>query len=206
MGNGAGKNFGWPAFEGSVGGTCAGKTLGGPAPHTPPIVTVDRRGGSTSPFADYNSVIGGRVYRGTAMPTLAGVYFFADFTGGAMGAVRNCSGTFSAPAVIPALSGADDGNARDHQLLRAGARWRVVCNLQLRHDAPRAAGAPIGAALGLRGEVDAEEDADAVLRVGKNDEHFSIVVTKLRTRLEFLGLDAHLEGRRGARFGRTPRG
>ncbi|MBK6691549.1 MAG: PQQ-dependent sugar dehydrogenase [Myxococcales bacterium] len=100
LGNGAGKNFGWPAFEGSVGGTCAGKTLGGPAPHTPPIVTVDRRGGSTSPFADYNSVIGGRVYRGTAMPTLAGVYFFADFTGGAMGAVRNCSGTFSAPAVI----------------------------------------------------------------------------------------------------------
>ena len=59
--NGGGKNFGWPAFEGSVGGTCTGKTLGGPAPHTPPIVTVDRRSGSTSPFADYNSIIGGRV-------------------------------------------------------------------------------------------------------------------------------------------------
>jgi glucose/arabinose dehydrogenase len=100
LGNVPGQNFGWPAFEGSVGDTCSGKTLGGPAPHTPPIVSVDRRSGSTSPFADYSAIIGGRVYRGTAIPALAGIYLFADYSGRAMGAVRRCGSTFSPPTAV----------------------------------------------------------------------------------------------------------
>jgi glucose/arabinose dehydrogenase len=100
-GNAAAQNFGWPAFEGGVQGTCGPKPLGGPSPHTPPIVTIDRRGGSTGPFADYTSIVGGRVYRGAAIPALQGVYLFADFTGTALGAVTYCDGAVSAPVAVP---------------------------------------------------------------------------------------------------------
>lgn len=100
VGNAAGKNFGWPAFEGAVGGTCSGKSLGGPSPHTPPIVSIDRRGGSSSPFADYSSIIGGRVYRGTALPALDGVYLFSDYGGAEMGALKYCGGQVKGPVAI----------------------------------------------------------------------------------------------------------
>jgi glucose/arabinose dehydrogenase len=103
-GNAAGLNFGWPAFEGSVEGTCNGKSLGGPSPHTPPIVTIDRRLGSTSPFADYASIIGGRVYRGAAIPSLQGVYLFADFSGDELGAIRYCDGQTYGPVAVPLSS------------------------------------------------------------------------------------------------------
>lgn len=100
VGNAAGKNFGWPAFEGAVGGTCSGKSLGGPSPHTPPIVSIDRRGGSSSPFADYSSIIGGRVYRGSAIPSLYGVYLFSDYGGAEMGALKYCNGQVKGPVVL----------------------------------------------------------------------------------------------------------
>jgi glucose/arabinose dehydrogenase len=99
-----GLNFGWPAFEGSVEGTCAGKSLGGPSPHTPPIVTIDRRPGSQSPFADYASIIGGRVYRGATIPSLQGVYLFADFSGDELGALRWCNGQAYGPVAVPLSS------------------------------------------------------------------------------------------------------
>jgi len=91
-GNAPGKNFGWPAFEATIEGTCGDKPLGGPSPHTPPIVTIDRRNDSTSPFADFQSIIGGRVYRGSAIPSLYGVYLFSDFSGGELGAIRTATG------------------------------------------------------------------------------------------------------------------
>jgi glucose/arabinose dehydrogenase len=103
-GNVAGLNFGWPAIEGNTVGTCAGKSLGGPSPATAPLVEIDRRPGSTSPFADYSSVIGGRVYRGSAIPALQGVYLFADFGGQEMGAIRYCSGQLAGPVAIPLSS------------------------------------------------------------------------------------------------------
>ncbi len=98
VGNSPGKNFGWPAHEGSGQGTCSGKTLGGPSQHTPPIVSADRSG--SGPFADYSSIIGGRVYRGTAIPALQGVYLFADYSGGAMGALRHCGGQTYGPVAV----------------------------------------------------------------------------------------------------------
>lgn len=98
--NAGGKNFGWPAFEGTTQGTCGNKPLGGPAQHTPPIVTIDRRNVSVSPFKDYKSVIAGPVYRGKAMPALSGVMFFADFSGAEMGALRYCNGQVYGPTVI----------------------------------------------------------------------------------------------------------
>ena len=100
-GNAPAQNFGWPAFEASEQGTCGPEPLGGPSPHTPPIVTIDRRPGSSGPFADYISVIAGRIYRGNAIPALQGVFLFADFAGVEMGAVRYCNGAVSAPVAIP---------------------------------------------------------------------------------------------------------
>jgi glucose/arabinose dehydrogenase len=100
-GNAPAQNFGWPAFEASVQGTCGPEPLGGPSPHTPPIVTVDRRPGAQGPFADYTSIIGGRVYRGTAIPGLQGVYLFADFAGSELGAVTYCNGVASPPVAVP---------------------------------------------------------------------------------------------------------
>jgi glucose/arabinose dehydrogenase len=97
--NAAGKNFGWPAFEGAEQGTCGSKPLAGPSLHTPPILSIDRA--SAGPFSDYASVIGGRVYRGSAIPELRGVYLFADFYGNEIGALRYCDGAAGAPTAVP---------------------------------------------------------------------------------------------------------
>lgn len=90
-----GLNFGWPAFEGSEAGTCPGKQLGGPSPHTPPAVSIKR--GSASPFGDYSSIIAGNVYRGAMSPALRGIFFFADFGGANLGAIRYCGGQVYGP-------------------------------------------------------------------------------------------------------------
>ena len=97
----AARNFGWPAFEGAAQGTCGSKPLGGPSPHTPPILSIDRRVNSTDPFEDYESIVGGRVYRGDAIPELRGVYLFADFAGAELGALRYCNGSASSAVAIP---------------------------------------------------------------------------------------------------------
>jgi len=99
--NAAGSNFGWPAFEGAMPDTCSGKQLAGSAPHTPPILSIDRRAASTSPFLDYSAVIGGRVYRGSAIPELRGVYLFADHSGAQLGALRVCDGQVHGPVAVP---------------------------------------------------------------------------------------------------------
>ncbi|MCG3131269.1 MAG: hypothetical protein FLDDKLPJ_02047 [Phycisphaerae bacterium] len=62
-----GANFGWDCFEGEV---WTGECDTPPPDHAAPVLTY--------PTADGCAIIGGHVYRGTAVPDLAGTYFYAD--------------------------------------------------------------------------------------------------------------------------------
>ena len=88
-------NFGWPAYEGTHMGTCAGSSLPAGTKVTAPIFDADRRVGQTGPYADWTSVMGGQVYRGSALPQLQGVYLFGDYRGRRMIALRQCGSTTS---------------------------------------------------------------------------------------------------------------
>jgi glucose/arabinose dehydrogenase len=101
-----GFNFGWAAFEGTS-ATCVGRMLRAGSQHTTPIVVVDRRAGSQSPFFDYHSVIGGVVYRGADIEKLRGAYLFGDYVGTRLGAVYQCGQQTSA---ISTLLRSCDGN------------------------------------------------------------------------------------------------
>jgi glucose/arabinose dehydrogenase len=95
MAGGKGLNFGWPAVEGLHMGTCIGRTLAAGVTPTAPIFEADRRRGQTGPYADWISIIGGQVYRGSALPQLSGVYIFGDYRGKRMVALRQCGSTTS---------------------------------------------------------------------------------------------------------------
>jgi glucose/arabinose dehydrogenase len=81
-------NFGWPDFEGRDGNTCpAGVPLRAGSTHTQPIHVID----GTSTTALVISVIGGAVYRGSAIPRLQGAYVFGEYyPGRPMGALFQC--------------------------------------------------------------------------------------------------------------------
>ena len=71
-GSAGGINFGWPIMEGNhcfpASANCD------PSPYEPAVAEYGREGGC--------SVTGGYVYRGTAYPSLQGLYFFGDFCTG----------------------------------------------------------------------------------------------------------------------------
>lgn len=66
-----GKNYGYPTLEGN---TCLRSAACDRTGLTPPLFVY--------PHSDGRSVTGGFVYRGSALPELAGKYVFADFTVG----------------------------------------------------------------------------------------------------------------------------
>ncbi len=68
-----GGNYGWNVMEGTI---CTPGVNPGCAPEgfEPPLLDYRRKEGTT--------VIGGRVYRGTAIPALCGVYVYGDFGSG----------------------------------------------------------------------------------------------------------------------------
>lgn len=96
-----GLNFGWPAYEGSAQGTCGAKPLGGPSPYKPPAASFQHLSGSAIPFSDYRAIVAGTVYRGSVSPALQGVFFFADFYGAHLGALRYCGGQVYGPVAVP---------------------------------------------------------------------------------------------------------
>jgi len=101
-----GLNFGWAAFEGDR-STCGGEgyTLRPGSTHTLPVFSANRKASGT--FADYESVIGGIVYRGSALPALQGTYFFGDYVGSYLGALTRCMTGVS--AVTPLRKKCDFG-------------------------------------------------------------------------------------------------
>lgn len=105
-------NFGWPKYEGMHVDTCgADKALREGSTYTPPIVDVARAAGSPPPYGDWISIIGGRVYRGRAIPQLFGVYIYGDYLGKRMATLRQCGGTTSERTAIAKNRDANDPSA-----------------------------------------------------------------------------------------------
>lgn len=94
-----GLNFGWARFEAhELCSAISPRPLRPGSTHTPPVFVADRSG--TGPFSDYRAIVGGRVYRGTALPELQGTYLFGDYYGRRLGAFVQCGTQRSPVAVI----------------------------------------------------------------------------------------------------------
>jgi glucose/arabinose dehydrogenase len=91
-----GLNYGWNIFEGSLcsAGPCPDPTL------TVPVYEYTHADGSCA-------IIGGYVYRGTAMPTLQGLYFFSDLCTGFVRALLALGNS----AIVVQAPGANAGGA-----------------------------------------------------------------------------------------------
>lgn len=91
-GTGAGANYGWRCFEGSLPYTSSATT---------PCGTCTAPGCAVFPVHEYDhtlgrcSITGGYVYRGCAIPDLAGQYFFADYCGRQIYSGRFQGGSFA---------------------------------------------------------------------------------------------------------------
>ncbi len=112
-----GLDFGWPVYEGKHPGCMAGAMLATGATATDPIFEVDRRRGQTGDYADWVSIIGGHVYRGSAIPALQGVYVFGDYKGKRMAALMQCSAQTS--KVTPILKNRDPNATNSASFARA---------------------------------------------------------------------------------------
>ena len=90
--SGGGENYGWNEVEGNECYT-SGCNM---SLYVAPVITYTH--------ADGCAVIGGYVYRGSAIPTLAGTYFYTDECGGWMRSFRWIGGVATGPLSWPALS------------------------------------------------------------------------------------------------------
>jgi hypothetical protein len=83
---GAGRNYGWPSIEGTLCNTCNNScgTVNCMNPSfIPPVHEVDANVGQ--------AIIGGYVYRGSAMPSFRGCYVFGDYSSGQIWAINPAS-------------------------------------------------------------------------------------------------------------------
>jgi hypothetical protein len=94
-----GQNYGWKIMEGTICGAGGNSGCTGP-------VAVCGDPSYTLPILEYThddgncSVTGGYVYRGRAIPDLAGSYLYGDFCSGRIWAASQQSGTWS-PVLLP---------------------------------------------------------------------------------------------------------
>lgn len=121
-----GHNFGWNVVEGYEcfeAGTCSRIGL------TPPIVDYGHEEGC--------SISGGHVYRGAALPALAGHYFFADYCSGLVRSVRWERGAVTAhwdwkpvldadARLAKVVSFAEDGAGELYVVTLVGAIYKLV--------------------------------------------------------------------------------
>lgn len=122
---GRGLNFGWRLMEGSL---CFN-----PATNCNP-------GGLTLPAPDYGhtdgacSIVGGYVYRGPAMSSLQGTYFYADFCAGFVRSFRLSNGQAVEATDWPDLSPAgaqvtsfgEDSAGELYLMSLTGSLWKIV--------------------------------------------------------------------------------
>ncbi|MDQ3034959.1 MAG: PQQ-dependent sugar dehydrogenase [Myxococcota bacterium] len=96
-----GENYGWNMYEAThmFGG---GGPLRGPSMHTPPVYEYRHEQDDAIPAAGI-SVVGGYVYRGSAIPALRGVYVFGDLNGSTAG-FRYCEGAVHGTRTFPGLN------------------------------------------------------------------------------------------------------
>lgn len=121
-GRGRGLNFGWNTMEGdrcfNPGSGCVTTGL------TLPVVTYDHGEGC--------SINGGYVYRGSAMPWLAGTYFYADYCAGFVRSFRFAGGNATDPSSWPTLtvnhptSFGQDADGELYLCTQGGTVYRIV--------------------------------------------------------------------------------
>ena len=121
-GGGRGLNYGWPIMEGL---SCFN-------------AATCNQTGLTLPVLDYThsdgcSVTGGYVYRGTALPSLQGTYFYSDFCSGWIRSFRYASGQATEPASWPDLepggnvpSFGEDADGELYVMSSGGEVYKIV--------------------------------------------------------------------------------
>ncbi|MBA3578465.1 MAG: PQQ-dependent sugar dehydrogenase [Gemmatimonadaceae bacterium] len=118
----SGRNFGWKIMEGSQ---CRGLLPCNQSGLTLPVHEY--------PTSDGNcAVTGGFVYRGTAVPQIAGVYFFSDYCKGELRSFRLVSGDATELKVWPISTGAtitsfgEDASGELYLISHGGAVSKIV--------------------------------------------------------------------------------
>ena len=114
-------NYGWKIMEGS---RCYGAATCNQAQLTLPVVEYDHSGADCS-------VTGGFVYRGKAIPGLAGHYFYSDYCGGWLKSFKYAGGTvterkdWGLGRIGSVLSFGEDSNGELYILLSDGRVLRI---------------------------------------------------------------------------------
>lgn len=115
-----GLNFGWNIYEGTHRFALLGDTF---REHTPPVAEYSHDEGGCS-------VTGGHVYRGSASPSLAGVYFFGDYCSGKIWGMRQDGGTWTVVELLDTdlsiSSFGEDASGEVYVLDHGGSIHRLV--------------------------------------------------------------------------------
>ena len=126
-GDGGGQNYGWDRVEGFH---CRG-----PVPGCPPGVPPCGSPALTPPILDYDhgdggcAVIGGYVYRGAALPGLAGLYIYGDFCSGELRAADQEGGVWRSRPLslsLPLLTSFGEDAAGELVLTSFGGVYRLT--------------------------------------------------------------------------------
>jgi glucose/arabinose dehydrogenase len=94
----SGLNFGWASFEALTACPGPSRPFRPGATHTTPIFVADRTG--TGTFSDYRAIVGGAVYRGSAIPSFSGAYLFGDYYGKRLAALYRCGTESSSVSIL----------------------------------------------------------------------------------------------------------
>lgn len=130
----SGLNFGWAPYEGNSRDTCPSRALREGSTHTAPIFVADRRAGAANPFADFNAMIGGVVYRGTALPQLYGAYLFGGYRSQRLGALYQCGSATSPVTPVLKRCNVNEPNAACLQRVDNGAAFTELRAIVEDHD------------------------------------------------------------------------